>query len=194
MTEDIVSVTSRIGAFESLQLIRPVRRRIMGRWRILLVAAWPIFIVLIVLTIVLTMMISGDDVPLRIVLLGALTAASVACFVGINRIVTRKMQQEWLERGVPAEAAYTFSVLPEGLQVTSEIGSAVIRWPFINEVMLVDGRLLLFSTVTAIGISRESFESEVEEQAFVRAVLQHLDVAARTRSRKAANALGLTFT
>lgn len=65
------------------------------------------------------------------------------------------------------------------------MGPWVVRWPFINEIMFTGDYWLLFSAVTGFGVPRDAFGSEAEERAFVSALLDHLEPAARARSSKA---------
>ena len=67
-------------------------------------------------------------------------------------------------RRAKTEIDYTFSVLPEGLQLTSEVGIGMIRWPFINEIMLFRDHWLLIAAGYGFGIPRQSFPSEAEER------------------------------
>jgi hypothetical protein len=127
---------------------------------------------------------------MRMAVAVVLATVAVACCKAITRYVTKKMRQAWLVRGVPAEIDFTFSILPEGLQVTSDVGVAMIRWPFINEVMPVRGHWLLVTTGNGFGFPRQSFPSEAEEQAFLATLLGHLEPSARARSRKAEKVLG----
>jgi len=187
VTDAATTVTTTVGAFESPRFLKTIRRRIMGRWRILVVAVAPLVVaVLIAISIVVVMETPPDY---RLAVWPICAVLSLGSGAAIIRFVTRRMQREWLSRGVPAEIANTYSVLPEGLQVESQVATTLIRWPFINEIMLVDGHWLLISVVFALVIPRACFRSEGEEQAFLAALLGHLEPTARARSKKAERAI-----
>lgn len=127
----------------------------------------------------------GDASRLRLAALTVLLVLSPGCGAAITRLVTRKMREEWLARGVPAEITCTYSIRPDGLHIESQVAATLIRWPFINEIMLVDGRWLLFSAVCGIEIWRTFFRSGAEERAFLLALFCYLVPLAQARSHKA---------
>jgi hypothetical protein len=179
----MISVSSTAGVFDSPRFLRTIRRRIMGRWRLLVFPGAPLLVVVLVaLSILLVMALPPDY---RLAAMAAFLLLSLGCGAAVRRFVTRKMRQEWFARGVPAEVTSVYSIRPEGLQVESEVATTLIRWPFINEVMLVDGHWLLISAVFGLDISRTSFRSDAEEEAFLTALFAHLDPAARARSQAA---------
>ncbi len=182
------SVTAKIRTFTAPSFESAVRCRVVGRWLLLLLVGVPVFSILCVPVIVVVAQIPSDG-RVRMAVAVALATVMVACSKAISRFFTRKMHQAWLVRGVPAEIAFTFSILPEGLQVTSDVGVAMIRWPFINEVMPVRGHWLLVTTGNGFGFPRQSFPSEAEERMFLATLLDHLEPSARTRSRKAEKVL-----
>lgn len=183
MTEETMSVSSTTGAFESPRFLRQIRRRIMGRWRFLLFPGTPMLVaVLIAISVVMVMETPPDY---RLAAMTAFLFLSVGCGVAIRRFVTKKMRQEWLARGVPAEVTYVYSIRPDGLHVESGVATTLVRWPFINEIMLVDGSWLLMSAVFGIEISRSCFRSDTEERAFLAALFAHLEPSARARSQEA---------
>lgn len=139
-------------------------------------------VVLIAISLVSVMAIPPDY---RLAAMTLFMIMSLGCGAAVRRFVTRKMRQEWHARGVPAEITATYSVRPEGLQVESEVATTLIRWRFINEVMLVDGHWLLISAVFGIEISRTCFRSDAEEHAFLSALFGHLEPSAQARSWKA---------
>jgi hypothetical protein len=187
VTDEAISVTTTVGAFESPRFLKTIRRRIMGRWRILVVVVAPVVVaVLIAISIVAVMEMPPDY---RLAAMAVFLVPSLGSGAAIVRFVTRRMRREWLARGVPAEISNTFSVLPEGLQVESQVATTLIRWPFINELMLVDGHWLLISVVFALVIPRTCFPSDAEEHAFLEAFVGHLEPAARARSIKAERAI-----
>lgn len=182
------SVTASIGTFTSPRFESAVRGRVEGRWPLLLLAGVPVFSILCGLAIAVVAQIPSDG-AVRMAVAVVLATPAVACCHAILRLRVRKMRQSWLARGVPAKIDFTYSVLPEGLQVTSEVGIAIIRWPFISEVMPVQGHWLLIAPGYGFGIPRQSFPAEAEEQRFLMTLLDHLEPSARTRSRKAATML-----
>lgn len=187
MIDATPNVTSTVGAFDAPQFLKTIRRRIMGRWRILVVAVAPLVVaVLIAISIVMVLETPADY---RLPTLAICMVLSLGGGAAIIRFVSRKMQREWLARGVPAEISNRYSVLPEGLQVESQVATTLIRWPFVNEVMLVDGHWLLISAVFWFVIPRACFGSDEEEHAFLAALLRHLEPAARDRSKKAERAI-----
>lgn len=187
MTSATTSVTTTVGAFESPRFLKTIRRRIMGRWRILVVAVAPLVVAVLIAISTVVVMETPPDYRLAV---GAICMVlSLGSGAAIIRFVSRRMQREWLARGVPAEVSSTYSVLPEGLQVESQVATTVIRWPFINELMLVDDHWLLVSVVFWLVIPRTCFHSAAEEREFLEVFLQHLEPAARARSRKAERAI-----
>jgi hypothetical protein len=182
-----MSVTTTAGAFESPRFLKTIRRRIMGPWRILATVAAPVVAgVLLAISLVVVLEMPPDY---RLATLAVCLILSLGSGAAIIRFVSRRMQREWLARGVPAEIISTYSVLPEGLEVRSQCATTLIRWPFINELMLVDGHWLLISVVFALVIPRTCFASIAEEGAFLEAFLGHLEPAARARSGKAERAI-----
>jgi len=183
VTGETTTVNSTSGAFEPPRFLRPIRRRIMGRWRLLVFPVAPLLVVLLIaISIALVMEMPPDY---RLGALAVFLVLSLGCGAAISRLVTKKMRQEWLARGVPAEITCIYSIRPEGLHVKSQVATTLIRWPFINEVMLVDGHWLLISAVFGIAISRTCFRSDAEERGFFTALLGHLEPSARTRSQSA---------
>jgi hypothetical protein len=89
--------------------------------------------------------------------------------------------------GVPAEIAFIFTLEPEGVKVASDVGVAMVSWAFVNEVMLVRDHWLLIGPGYGFGIPRQCFRSEAEESVFMTALVDRLELPARTRSRKAEN-------
>jgi hypothetical protein len=155
----------------------------MGRRRIL---AFPVAPMLVVVLIAISMALVMEMPPdYRLAGLAVFMVLSLGSGAAIYRFVSRKMRGEWLARGVPAEITSTYSIRPEGLHVETGVATTLIRWPFINEIMLVDGYWLLISAVLALPIARTCFRSAAEESAFLEALLRHLEPSARVRSRKA---------
>jgi hypothetical protein len=183
------SITARIGTFTSPSFASAVRCPVVGRWLLLLLVGVPALSMLCVLVIVVVAQIPSDG-RIRMAVAVVLATVAVACCEAITRFLTKKMRQAWFVRGVAAEIDFTFSILPEGLQVTSDVGVAMIRWPFINEVMPVRGHWLMVTPGNGFGLPRRSFPSEAEERTFLMALLDHLEPSARTRSRKAEKVLG----
>ncbi len=126
------SVTARMGTFPSLWIESAVRRRVVGRWRLLLLVGLPVFMILSVLVTVIVAQIPSDG-PARLAVAFVLALGTVACFRAILRFFVKEMEQAWLARGVSPEIDLTFSIQPEGLQATSEVGVSMVRWAFINE-------------------------------------------------------------
>ena len=183
MTDQTASVTARMGTFPSARLENAARRRVVGRWQLLLWGVLPLG-VLCGLVITVVAQVSSDG-PTRLGIALVLGTAGVASIQAVVRLLLRKMRQPWPARGIPLEIDTTFSILPEGLQITSDVGVGMIRWRFISEVMPAHGHWLLVSVGYGFGIPRQSFSSRSEEHAFMTALLGHLEPAALTRSRKA---------
>lgn len=175
-----------MGTFASPRFEGSVQRRVVGWWLLLLVVGIPIFSLLCVLATVVVAQIPSNGLARMAVAL-VLGMLAAACIRVISRSVMKKMRQAWLARGVPAELDFTFSLCPEGLQVASDVGVAMMRWAFINEVMLVRGHWLLISAGYGFGIPRQSFRSKADERAFMTTLFDYLEPSAGTRSRKAKN-------
>ncbi|WP_421999714.1 hypothetical protein [Reyranella sp.] len=182
MISELPGATSIGSAFGPFRFNQPVRRRIMGRWRILLLASPVLAVVLVVIGLGVAMEVRG--VPGLAVIVLFLTLA-----FGLNnaarRFVDRKMRQEWQARGAPTQTVMTVSVRTDGLLVESAVGTVRFHWPFISELMPVKDCWILFVPVSALAIRRASFHSEAEERAFLEAVLGHLEPSARARSARA---------
>lgn len=183
MAGETTSVSSTAGVFEPPRFLRPIRRRIMGRWRILAFPVAPMLVVVLVaISIALVMEMPPDY---RLAAPGSIHG-SVVRQRGRHRVEEDEGRMACTRsRGVPARITSTYSIRPEGLQVESEVATTLIRWPFINEIMLVDGHWLLISTLFGFGISRTCFGLDAEERAFLTALLMHLEPSARARSQKA---------
>ena len=151
----------------------------------------PVFGILCGLVITIVAQIPSDG-AVRMAVAVVLVTMAVACIQAILRFLVKKKHRAWLARGVPTEIDYTFSILPEGLQLTSEVGVGMIRWPFINEIMLFRDHWLLIAAGYGFGIPRQSFPSEAEERTFLATLLDHLEPSARTRSRNAEKMLDVT--
>ena len=105
MTSAMASVTWTAGPFDSPLFLKTIRRRIMGRWRILAFAVAPLVVAaLIAISIGVILELPGDyrwiaSAVFPVLLLGGRAA--------IIDFVSTRMQREWLARGVPAEITLT---------------------------------------------------------------------------------------
>jgi hypothetical protein len=171
-----------MGTFTSPRFENAVQRRVVGRWQLPLILGLPVLGIVCGLAITVVAQIASDGL-VRMAVAVVLVTVAIACIQAILRSLTKKKNQAWLARGVPSEIDYTFSILPEGLQLTSEVGLGMIRWPFINEIVLFDDHWLLIAAGYGFGIPRQSFSSEAEERTFLAALLDHLEPSARARSR-----------
>lgn len=173
-----------MGSFPSPLIENAVRRRVVGRWRLLLLVGLPVFVILSVVVTVIIAQIPSDGAA-RMGVAFVLALGSAACIRAIVRFFVSKMQQAWLARGVPPEIDLTFSIHPAGLQATSYVGVSLLRWAFINEVMLFRGHWLLIAAGYGFGIPRHAFASEADERTFMTALFDHLEPSARARSQTA---------
>lgn len=170
--------------FPSPLIENAIRRRVVGRWRLLLLVGIPVFAILFVLITVIVAQIPSDGAA-RMVVAFVMALVGAACVRAIVRFSTKKMQQAWLARGVPPEMDFTFAIQPEGLQASSEVGASTIRWASINEVMLFRAHWVLITAGHGFGIPRHSFAAEADERTFMTALFDHLEPSARARSQQA---------
>lgn len=173
-----------MGTFALPLIGSAVRRRVVGRWRLLPLVGLPVFVILSVLVTVIVAQIPSDG-PARLGVAFVMALAGAACVRAIVRFFAKKVEQAWLARGVPPEIDLTFSIHPEGLEATSDIGVSMCRWTAINEVMLFRGHWVLVAAGYGFGIPRHSFASEADERTFMTALFDRLEPAARARSQAA---------
>ena len=184
MSDSVVSVVGTISPFEGMRFARAVNRRVYGRWQFawLALVAVAVAVALVASNVILHLEIEDEWIVLAIwVGYVILAVVSIRAF---NRIAAKATVRAWSARGVPQELAVTYSIDAEGLRMTSATGMWSVRWPALNEVALEGDSWLLFGWGMVYFLPRRLFGSAAEERAFLAALAERLEPAARERSQR----------
>jgi hypothetical protein len=184
MSDSVVSIVGTISPFEGMRFAGAIRRRVFGRWGI----AWFALVALVAAVamaaaLVITRLKFKDELIVPAIWVGYAVLV-VASVLACNRIAAIATVRAWSARGVPPELSITYSVDAEGLRMSSETGMSLVRWAALNEVALEGDYWLLFGSCTAYFLPRRLFGTPVQERAFLAALSEGLEPAARERSSK----------
>ena len=184
MSDSVVSVVGTISPFEGMRFARAIRRRVYGRWRFAWVALVALVVAVAVVAATATARLEVEDDLVRLAIWVGYMILLVILVVAFNRIAANATVRAWSVRGVPQELAVTYSVDAEGLRTAAETGTSLVRWPALNEVALEGDYWLLFGPAMVYFLPRRLLGSSAQERAFLAALAEHLEPAARERSRK----------
>jgi hypothetical protein len=105
------------------------------------------------------------------------------------RRLHRRFRSQLVERGCPDSVTTSFQLQPDGLVVTSDRFTHLVRWPSLTEVVASPKRWILLADSLAFVVPRAGFATSAQESAFISELLERMTPAARSRSLPAARAV-----
>lgn len=176
-----MEVSGRVGTFEGERLRGSIIRHILGKWRYIGLAICVVIGLILGFYLSRILRLAGDDrLALDWFVAGVVT--TVVAGFAILAFMANRMRKGWRDRGAPMEVDVSYAVTTDGFVMISELSTIVARWQFISEVALSRDCWMIFGVGMAYFLPRRLFHSPVEEKAFVSALLDGLQPAARARS------------
>jgi len=112
--------------------------------------------------------------------------ASIWLSIRLARAMTvRNFRRNLLVRGIPNPIATAFEVTPQALICRSDCMEYRADWRVVTDVLMAGPYWVALAQAHPLMLPRRFFVDEAAERAFIRAILQHLEPAARARSRDA---------
>jgi hypothetical protein len=112
----------------------------------------------------------------------------LALWITLRRRISIKVLEA---RGVPNPLVTAFVATPDGFFIRSAIGETRLNWSAVSELIRTRRYWIVMGGSLGYCVPRRFFDGLDAERAFVRDVAEHLDEAARKRSRKALASLSV---
>lgn len=144
-------------------------------------AAGPLAFMLVQQLPISWMFAVGPYLPTIVLALAGLTGVGLVAWAYLGA-ARRKLLREFARLGIPLEIEGLYEVLPDGLRLTTERIQIFPRWAAIDTIEPVRHGWALSADQLTFLLPSASFAEEGEERAFLAAIVERLDDAARERS------------
>jgi hypothetical protein len=121
--------------------------------------------------------------PWIVTMIGFLILSQIA---GLHtRLRRRHYRKTYADRGGTLSGTISLTPTTEGLVYDDEGSISTLRWSSLSDVFSSEAYWILMVPVSAIVLPKRFFVDESAERAFIREILDHMTVSARTRIREA---------
>ncbi|MDP3161081.1 MAG: hypothetical protein Q8N31_13760 [Reyranella sp.] len=176
-----MEVSGRIGTFEGERLRGSIMRRVLGKWRHIGIAIMIVIGLLVGLGMGPISRYAGIPYAASNWLIAGLILAAIGAAM-MFAFTAYWLRKGWYARGTPVEANVTYSVTRDGLLMTTESSTIVLKWPYFSEVFRIGEYWVLLGAGTFCFLPCRLFTSPVQEREFLAAVFEYLPPATKAKS------------